>query len=135
MTASTLPIASKSSRRPGSGTSPQSSSNRRPAGSITNAAGSFGPKPDTAVRRALMSADLGDNPVSRWREFRHRYVFRYVVEHHLHRHLAGHVLRLDADDVGQQPGTLVKFDQRDDIGHFLGEGRMIDAVEGHESED
>src|SRR3954447_21239985 len=130
-------MASKSGRRPRSGPSPQSSSNRRPAISTTNAAGSLGPRPDTAVRRALMSAlqSPRDNPVSRWREFRHGYVFRHVVEHYFHRHLAGHVLRLDADDVSEQPRTLLELDQGDDIGHFLGEGRMIDAMKGHEAED
>src|SRR6266700_6736414 len=54
MTASIRPMASKSGRRPGSGPSPQSSRSRRPSASTTKAAGSLGPRPDTAIRRALM---------------------------------------------------------------------------------
>jgi hypothetical protein len=42
-------------------------------------------------------------------------------------------MRLDIDDVAEQPRAFVKLDQRHHVGHFAGEGGMIYAMENNEA--
>src|SRR5215204_1942681 len=88
---------------------------------------------DAPFSRSMASKKLYTSTSRRF-EFRHRYALRYIVEDHLHRHFADDVLRLSADNVGQQPRPFFEFDQGNDIGDFRRESRMIDAVESDEAE-
>src|SRR3954447_6504145 len=126
MIASTLPMALKSGSRPGSGPSPQSSSRRRPSTSTTKAAGSLGPRPDTAIRDAPMGtfpAEFAwakreprspDNTKTRQRKAFRRVV---LVDHF---HFLSDVVDVFrqplADDRGGDQRTFVELNQRIDVG-------------------
>src|SRR5580693_3171476 len=65
---------------------------------------------------------------ARRRKFRNRYTGFTLVEHHLDPHVAAHLVRSNANDVGDEPRAFVEFHDRNNIGHLVLEPPMIDAV-------
>src|SRR5712671_2404538 len=58
-----------------------------------------------------------------------------VLEDHVHAHVAAYGFPRRADDVAQEPRSLVQFYDRDDIRHVVLESGMIDPVIDHEAVD
>src|SRR5262249_956380 len=61
-------------------------------------------------------------------ELGEHHVVAHLLKSHFHRHPDANFVRLDPDQVGNEPGPLVELHYHYRVGHFVGKARMIDLV-------